>query len=738
MLPRPSLFVALATLFCLVACDPGSGNTPEVSDASRAAAPPRTDAFTSTIHFIEIFRIQGLAEGIPCLPDGHSPLATAVRRRDELRAAGEHAFLICLGDTLFPSFMDRASWPLNRALRTRASVILEAMGEANVDMYVPGMADLALDPHWLLDQCAKLGIPVVMTNLDFEHRDDIRQYLIFEADGLRIGALGVTRGNDISSPDVIPRRPDAAADLVTAELAANGATDFNIVFSNVSQAQVLKLVKAQSVHAVVGTMGRKEGAAGVMFRDGAAYMLVAPDGREVGETTIRVVNGDMELTNVSNLHSLPGLIDQAERELNGYKQLFGTEDLEELTQLAQPTRPDYFFHQAEMIEQNKAVVDELRAFTGSAIDHRGVPPRALFEDPGVLERLARIGARVELALAQEGLNPVREIEPQRSVTPTEACIECHSDQFDFWSGTAHARAYDTIVDRGHGFDAACIDCHTTGFEEDGGYSDPRLAAPFGPVSCWECHRTTWPHYGTAWRVVDPQYVSNVAEYMQCDNCHTDERSPDFDRWDVMAQVTCPPMVASEPPLLAARQKALNIIEGRLERGEGRAEDPYLKARALVGLGRVREGTDLMLALSQQGMDARLVVESAKLLDEAGASEAALTILKTFLRTNTSEVVINDEYARILLEARRAEARNPAEALRHLRFLLQDIGEDEEAAALGFRVRLVHALFETGQQKEAKTLLRELARENRDDHRVERTWRRYMESSSSSSGKSDGR
>lgn len=100
---------------------------------------------------------------------------------------------------------------------------------------------------------------------------------------------------------------------------------------------------------------------------------------------------------------------------------------------------------------------------------------------------------------------------------SNACAECHMDQFIKWSNSKHARASDSLVLHKDEFTLGCLQCHGTGKVDK---ELPKLTA----VSCEECHGPGSNHalkpakgYG---KVVDLK--SN------CLSCHTDRTSPNFD------------------------------------------------------------------------------------------------------------------------------------------------------------------------------------------------------------------
>jgi 2',3'-cyclic-nucleotide 2'-phosphodiesterase (5'-nucleotidase family) len=102
------------------------------------------------------------------------------------------------------------------------------------------------------------------------------------------------------------------------------------------------------------------------------------------------------------------------------------------------------------------------------------------------------------------------------------CAQCHPGPTQQWHGTAHAAAYDSLVEVGREQDPECVACHVTGYGYRGGFlwtTDPPTAAGVG---CEECHGPGEGHAGTP--ALHPAAVTEAT----CVKCHDAERSPAFD------------------------------------------------------------------------------------------------------------------------------------------------------------------------------------------------------------------
>jgi predicted Zn-dependent protease len=208
--------------------------------------------------------------------------------------------------------------------------------------------------------------------------------------------------------------------------------------------------------------------------------------------------------------------------------------------------------------------------------------------------------------------------------------------------------------------------------------------------------------------------------MNCEACHDGRRSPGFDRHEVLASVTCPPMRPDEPALVFARERAIEAIEERRARGNDDPQDDYLLGLGLLGLGRTDEGARHLLdsAVANQE-DVRQAVESAHALDRHGLSEEAIVVLRTYLDHQTGDLTVNLEHARLLLEARDPAARDPREALAVLDLRLPDDEADYTVEQLPVQLLQVDAHEALGESDKAERLLKTLAMRYQDNPDVRR-------------------
>jgi hypothetical protein len=102
------------------------------------------------------------------------------------------------------------------------------------------------------------------------------------------------------------------------------------------------------------------------------------------------------------------------------------------------------------------------------------------------------------------------------------CATCHPTAMDFWKGTNHSHAIDTLVKRNKAFDNNCVGCHVTGFRKAGG----SVLGNFNNlenVGCEQCHGPGSLHATAG----DKTKIRRAVPESVCGNCHNDEHSPRF-------------------------------------------------------------------------------------------------------------------------------------------------------------------------------------------------------------------
>ena len=117
----------------------------------------------------------------------------------------------------------------------------------------------------------------------------------------------------------------------------------------------------------------------------------------------------------------------------------------------------------------------------------------------------------------------------------DACKKCHPNTVEFWSGTGHAKAYESLLKDPKPnviHDAECVSCHTTGFDYNSGWKSADLTSNLKGNQCENCHGPASKH------VADPtnkasrapmHLTTDLADKNRvCLKCHDEDNSPHFE------------------------------------------------------------------------------------------------------------------------------------------------------------------------------------------------------------------
>lgn len=140
-----------------------------------------------------------------------------------------------------------------------------------------------------------------------------------------------------------------------------------------------------------------------------------------------------------------------------------------------------------------------------------------------LERYHRLLADQDFTASQTGikLNLPPEVASEQRVAGTQSCRACHASECMVWDNSRHARAFQTLVDRGVQYESACQKCHTTGYGWPGGFESADRSPNLATVSCESCHGPSLSH------AIDPRIRTTLSAKQQCLQCHDATNSPAF-------------------------------------------------------------------------------------------------------------------------------------------------------------------------------------------------------------------
>ena len=112
-------------------------------------------------------------------------------------------------------------------------------------------------------------------------------------------------------------------------------------------------------------------------------------------------------------------------------------------------------------------------------------------------------------------------------TGTEACAECHADEYKTWQSSLHAKAFDALARRMADGDPGCIGCHVVGFGSPSGYRREYGSARLVNVGCESCHGPGSLHVSRMKKESDNDFEFRKLAAGDCEACHHGEFSRPF-------------------------------------------------------------------------------------------------------------------------------------------------------------------------------------------------------------------
>ncbi|MBL8170938.1 MAG: hypothetical protein JNJ50_22465 [Acidobacteria bacterium] len=132
------------------------------------------------------------------------------------------------------------------------------------------------------------------------------------------------------------------------------------------------------------------------------------------------------------------------------------------------------------------------------------------------------------------------------------CGECHKAEYAIWEKSRHAHAFAALEEKQRQFDAACVGCHSLGFQQQG-FVNIKATPQFANVHCESCHGPGDEHIKTP----TAGNYKTPPKNQSCLVCHDRENSPDFDfakYWPEIAHKNTFKPEAATPTKPAARPK----------------------------------------------------------------------------------------------------------------------------------------------------------------------------------------
>ena len=559
--------VALASIVASSGCAPGS---------------PGDDR--SDLRVLYTASVDGFLEPCGCVAGrfgGVDRLAAWIEREQRDHPA---TVFVDAGD-LYSSYAVEDKFVLEQ-LHLKADALYRLWGELGCDAIGLGCLDLNLDLDVVRGAAERHGVPLLCANLYDEQGERVLPASrVFERGDLRIGVFAVlARELDHNVLDGTERvsAGDRAAEQglrignfyeAAAEVAAElrDEVDMLICLAHVGTRRGRELAnRVPEIDLLVGchpegkdarsveltsavpmvtldVKGSRGGRFDLWLEDPDAYLGAGPQ-RQVSDDTGRE-QIPIELEVVST--TLSGLA--------GREPVLGSKEYERqrLVNLA-------------AYEQGQALLEQLTPPPdGNRFANVLVP---MYPGIGRSERALRVIDDYHDALAEfwlgyeDGRARGAEL-PNASYAGAEACMGCHTSQYEFWKATRHSRALHSLEITNQHLDVECARCHTIGYRTPDGWTNPARNAGFENVQCAACHGPDSAH---AQGLLGHAFGESLRQGSErCESCHNKQHDPKFAQLKTkkLIQVTCPPMPPpgeGPPAFVAALENAAEALKRRPE------------------------------------------------------------------------------------------------------------------------------------------------------------------------------
>ncbi len=127
---------------------------------------------------------------------------------------------------------------------------------------------------------------------------------------------------------------------------------------------------------------------------------------------------------------------------------------------------------------------------------------------------------------------------------SESCSKCHQTEHQVWQKSRHSQAFAALETKQRIFDAACVGCHSIGFQQKG-FINIKATPQFANVGCESCHGPGAEHV----KLPKPGTYPTPPAPASCVSCHDRDNSPDFvfqKYWPLVAHANSLKAAAAKP------------------------------------------------------------------------------------------------------------------------------------------------------------------------------------------------
>ena len=535
--------VALVCFAAVVGCSGSPETSPEppvldalpaLPEATAVAEQPRgpeRPVRPLTLTFVGEVRGEIAPCGCPTLPYGG--FERRERLLDRLRAR-ETVIHLDAGETLVKGLITLP--PDERA--ERAADVLRLSQEVGVQVWVPGPSDLlglGTDGIGRLIDGRLPAPPVVSAT--WEGSDGSLLFpaaRVVEADGLRVGVVGLSAQPSAPEVDGIVRMRDPVQAAKQAVAALPADLDLVVGLGSVTDQVADRVaVEVPEIGLMLTTRGidtdeprvaedAEHSALIVESTDRGRYLSVIRT--RLGTTAAMPVIAHPARHHWKAFHTAREQVDVMRALPEASEATEAQEDVRDPRRLA--------VAEAALAEQEARFVEAGR---GRNIAYVSSIPLAedLDGDTRIAETMQAVRSLREDRAESTAQTPISEA--PHGYAAASACVTCHTNEFTRWTYTDHARAaWTSLLKRNETDNVECVQCHTTGFGQPGGFGELTSGnlGRFKAVQCEACHGPLVGHPD------DPRVKAEPVTVQTCLGCHDEANSPDFDYESYLRRATC--------------------------------------------------------------------------------------------------------------------------------------------------------------------------------------------------------
>jgi hypothetical protein len=493
-----------AALLVVLAAVPGS------SGDGPSAPAPGTSSGGPSRKFTLVYNVNNAGYWDVCGCKHKDVRQGSVTRRaaflKQLRATDRKILLLDGGSTLFSVGSRVKDEELGEAVR-RAELIVDSYNLMGYHAMAVGAFDLAAGMDHLRKLQSRSKFKFLSANLADRKSGKLyfEPHAVFEVAGLRIGVVGLTIETltkyylEKVAPDAQLLDPIAAAKNAIAELRPK--TDFVIALSHLRQETNFDLAKQIPELPILIDPYIEYGNHKTWLKDTSEWLLTQ------GDTLFLRSDGQGARMGVVDIE----LVGTATKLYSGDRKA----ELEELVTLKEAS-------DADKAELKSFEGQDLYRFTMVSLE-----PHHL-TDPDVDRLVALFKDPAKIVPPPEGPLPRK-----KDFLTHVQCKSCHPKQHEWWLGTRHAHAYETLQKTGDHLRFDCIGCHSLGYGQ--AFLDTRAVENYANVQCESCHGTSPAHAEDPKKHSFPKISRN-----DCIVCHNKEQTrAEFPYVTVRKRMTCP-------------------------------------------------------------------------------------------------------------------------------------------------------------------------------------------------------